>query len=70
MAMNSADRRRVWLAALATLATLAGVLATLWATDTIGGDRNECRNQSVCGHDNRTDFGGTAPSTPPAGAGR
>ncbi|MFD9411012.1 hypothetical protein ACFWBN_28860 [Streptomyces sp. NPDC059989] len=53
MTMNSADRRRVWLAALATLTAIAGVLATLWATDTIGGDKNECRNHAVCGRDNR-----------------
>ncbi|MFD0375412.1 hypothetical protein [Streptomyces sp. NPDC127112] len=55
--MNSGDRRRVWLAALATLAAIAGTLATLWATDTIGGDKNECRNHAVCGRDNQTNFG-------------
>lgn len=54
--MNSADRRRVWLAALAVLVAVAGVLGTLWATDTIGGDKNECRNHAVCGHDNQTIF--------------
>ncbi|MEV6583270.1 hypothetical protein AB0M92_34505 [Streptomyces sp. NPDC051582] len=67
--MNTADRRRVWLAALATLATIAGVLATLWATDTIGGDKNECRNHAVCGRENQTNFGdGTNAST--GGSGR
>ncbi|MFE9253637.1 hypothetical protein [Streptomyces sp. NPDC006879] len=58
MVMSSGDRRRVWLAGLATLTAIAGVLATLWATETIGGDRNECRDHSVCGHHNRTDFDG------------
>ncbi|MFE5805357.1 hypothetical protein OG444_33640 [Streptomyces sp. NBC_01232] len=69
MTMNSADRRRVWLAAMATLAAIAGVLATLWATETIGGDRNECRNGAVCGRDNQTNFGdGSNDST--GGSGR
>ncbi|MFI5999516.1 hypothetical protein ACIA98_03725 [Streptomyces sp. NPDC051366] len=68
MTMNSGDRRRVWLAALATLTAIAGVVATLWATDTIGGDRNECRNHAVCGRDNQTNFGdGSNASTGEAG---
>ncbi|MFE2524781.1 hypothetical protein ACFXEL_11145 [Streptomyces sp. NPDC059382] len=68
MTMNSGDRRRVWLAALATLAAIAGVLTTLWATDTIGGDKNECRNLSVCGRNNQTNYGdGSNTSTGDAG---
>ncbi|MFE0630935.1 hypothetical protein ACFW3D_28745 [Streptomyces sp. NPDC058864] len=61
--MNGHQRTRVWLAAVAAVVALAGTLVTLFATDTIGGDRNECRDQSVCGHGNTTNFGvSTAPT--------
>ncbi|WP_330460634.1 hypothetical protein OIB37_29395 [Streptomyces sp. NBC_00820] len=33
------------------------IVGVLFATDTIGGDRNECSNQAVCGHDNTTTIG-------------
>ncbi|MGW1886895.1 hypothetical protein [Streptomyces sp. NPDC001970] len=64
--MSGHQRTRVWLAALAALVAIAGTLVTLFATDTIGGDRNECSNQTVCGHDNNTNFGnGPDPTATP-----
>jgi len=64
MSMSGQQRTRVWLAIIGALVAIAGTLVTLFATDTIGGDRNECSNHAVCGHDNDTDFGGAPePST-------
>ncbi|MFR9795101.1 hypothetical protein ACL02U_04215 [Streptomyces sp. MS06] len=62
--MSGQQRTRVWLAAIAAAVTIAGTLVALFATDTIGGDRNECSQQSVCGHDNNTDFGDSSGRAP------
>lgn len=63
MPMSGQQRTRVWLAVIAAIVAIAGTLVTLFATDTIGGDRNECSNQAVCGHDNDTNFGNAPGST-------
>ncbi|MFC7910456.1 hypothetical protein [Streptomyces nigra] len=64
MPMSGQQRTRVWLAVIGAAVALVGTLVTLFATDTIGGDRNECSNQAVCGHDNDTNFGNAPdPST-------
>jgi hypothetical protein len=62
MPMSGQQRAQVWRAAIAALVAIVGTLVALFATDTIGGDRNECSNQAVCGHDNDTNFGN--PSDP------
>lgn len=57
MPMSGKQRTLVWRAAIAAIVAIVGTLVALYATDTIGGDRNDCSNQSVCGHDNNTNFG-------------
>ncbi|MFD3481357.1 hypothetical protein [Streptomyces sp. NPDC058695] len=62
MPMSGQQRTQVWRAAIAALVAIVGTLVALFATDTIGGDRNECSHQAVCGHDNDTNYGN--PSDP------
>ncbi|WP_432159083.1 MULTISPECIES: hypothetical protein [unclassified Streptomyces] len=57
MPMSGLQRTQVWRAAIAAIVAIVGTLVALFATDTIGGDRNECSNQAVCGHGNDTNFG-------------
>lgn len=54
MPLSGTQKTRLWLAGGSSLVAIVGVL---FATDTIGGDRNECSNQAVCGHDNTTTIG-------------
>ncbi|MFD0119600.1 hypothetical protein ACFVZL_34820 [Streptomyces sp. NPDC058320] len=63
MPMSGQQRTQVWRAAIAALVAIVGTLVALFATDTIGGDRNECSNQAVCGHDNDTNFGNSSGPT-------
>jgi hypothetical protein len=49
MAMSGTQRTRVLLAAIAAVVAIVGAV---WASQSIGGDHNECTGQTVCGQNN------------------
>ncbi|MFJ8043976.1 hypothetical protein ACIRBX_26090 [Kitasatospora sp. NPDC096147] len=68
MALTSAQRTKVILAALATAAAIATALIGLFATGFIGGDSNTCSGTAACGRNNTVTTNGD-PATPSGGAG-
>ncbi|MET7285462.1 hypothetical protein [Streptomyces sp. NPDC005573] len=60
MPLSGTQKTRLWLAGASSLVAVVGLL---FATDTIGGDRNECSNHAVCGHDNNTTIGDRQPGS-------
>lgn len=54
--MNGRQRAKVWGSGVAAV---VAIVVAIWASSTIGGDSNNCKNQSVCGQGNTTNYGGS-----------